>query len=111
LEWYYSLPPNSVDSFETLCTQFIARIIDSKPMVTSSVPLQHVMQGDFKSLWQYMTRFSKAMLQITNLHLTVAMHSLQVRLKPSPFLNTLYANPSENMDSLKVRAARYMSIE
>jgi len=32
-------------------------------------------------------------------------------MKPGPFLESLYANPPPNMDSLRTRAARYMSIE
>jgi len=32
-------------------------------------------------------------------------------LKPSAFLDSLYADPPPNMDSLRARAVRYMSIE
>jgi len=58
-----------------------------------------------------MAQFTKATLAIPNLHPTVTMHALVVGLKPSPFLDTLYADPPPNMDSLRARAARYMSIE
>jgi len=39
------------------------------------------------------------------------VHSLLVDLKPSPFSDTLYADPPENTDNLRDKAARYMSIE
>jgi len=74
LEWCYSLPPNSVDSFETLCARFTTTFADSKPMVTCSMSLQHVTQGDTESLRQYMTQFSKATLGIFNLHPAVTMN-------------------------------------
>jgi len=109
LKWYYSLPPNSVDSFETLCVQFTTRFADSKLIVASSTSLQHVTQGDFKSLRQYMAQFSTTTLGIPNLHPTVAIHLLLVGLKPIPFLDTLYENPPENMDNLRARTARYMN--
>ena len=34
-----------------------------------------------------------------------------VSLKPSPFLDSLYTDHLENMDNLRVRVTRYMSIE
>jgi len=109
LEWYYSLHANSIDSFEMLCARFIAKFADNKSTTTSSASLQHVTQGDSEPLRPYMTWFTKATLAIPDLHLVVAMHALLVGLKPSPFLDTLYANPPLNMDNLRARAARYMS--
>jgi len=70
LEWYYSLSHNSVDSFRTLCSKFIAQFIDSKPMATSSTSLQHVTQGKHESL---MARLAKAYLIIPNLHPAMAI--------------------------------------
>jgi len=110
-EWYYSLPANSVDSFEMLCAWFMARFADNKPTTASSASLQHVTQGDFESLRQYMTRFTKATLAIHDLHPAMAMHALLVGLKPSPFLDMFYVDPPSNMDNLRDKATRYISIE
>jgi len=111
LDLYYSLPSNSINSFEMLCARFTARFADSKPASTSSASLQNVVQGDNESLRHYMTRFTRATLSILDLHPAVARHSLLVGLKPGPFLESLYADPPPNMDSLRTRATRYMSIE
>jgi len=111
LDWYYSLPANSVNSFEMLCARFTARFADSKPASTSSASLQNVVQGDNESLRHYMAQFTRATLSIPDLHPAVARHSLLVGLKPGPFLESLYADPPHNMDSLRTRAARYMTIE
>jgi len=111
LDWYYSLPANSVGSFEMLCARFTARFADSKPATASSASLYHVVQGENESLRQHLARFTKATLLIPDLHPAVTRHSLLVGLKPSAFLDSLYADPPPNMDSLRARAARYMAIE
>ena len=111
LDWYYSLPANSVNSFEMLCVRFTARFADSKPASTSSASLQNVVKGDNESLWHYMARFTRATLSIPDLHPAVAWHSLLVGLKPGPFLESLYVDPPPNMDSLRTRTTRYISIE
>jgi len=107
LDWYYSLPANSVDSFEMLCTRFT----DSKPTSASSASLHHVVQGESESLRQYMARFTKATLLIPNLHPAATRHSLLVGLKLSVFPDSLYTDLPLNMDSLRARATRYMSIK
>jgi len=68
LDWYYSLPANSVNSFEMFCAKFTARFADSKLASTLSASLQNVVQGDNESLRHYMTRFTRATLSIPDLH-------------------------------------------
>jgi len=111
LDWYHSLPTNSVNSFEMLCARFIVRFADSKSASTLLASLQNVVQGDNGSLRHYMARFTRATLSIPDLHPTVARNSLLVGLKLGPFLESLYADPPPNMGSLRTRAARYMSIK
>jgi len=102
LEWYYSLLQNSVDSFRTLCSKFIAQFVDSKSMATISASLHHVAQGRNEPLKQIMSRFTKACLNIPNLHLAVTMHAFIVKLRPDLFLNTLYAGPPSNTEAPSV---------
>jgi len=111
LDWYYSLPTNSVNSFEMLYAKFTARFADSKLASASSPSLHNIVKGDNESLRQYMTQFTKAMLLIPDHHPAVTRHSLLVGLKPSAFLDSLYADPPQDMDSLRARTARYMSIK
>jgi len=68
-------------------------------------------QGKNESLRQYMGHFAKACLNIPNLHPVVAMHALIVGLKLDLFLNTLFAEPPLNIDELRARAAKYITIE
>jgi len=50
LEWYYSLPKNSIDSFNTLYAWFLARFPDCKPIVVKSASLHNVVQGEEEGL-------------------------------------------------------------
>ena len=111
LEWYYSLPTNFVDSFEMLCTRFMAKFANSKPTSASLASFQHVVQRDNKSLRQYMAQFTKATLSILDLDPAVTIHAFLVGLKRSPFLDSLYVDPPLNMDKLWAKATRYISIE
>jgi len=79
-------------------------------MTIVSTSLHHVSQGRNEPLRQFMSRFTKACLNIPNLHPTIAMHAITVGLKPRLFLNTLYAEPPSNMDKLRARAAKYIAI-
>jgi len=69
------------------------------------------MQREAESLRHFMARFAQATLNIPNLHLAVSMHALLVGLCPGKFLDTLYAEPPEDMDQWRARAANYMNIE
>jgi len=85
---------------------FTTQIVDSKPMITCWMVLQH---NNIEPLLQYMAQFSKATLNILNFHPTMAMHVFTVALHPMIFLNSLYANPLVNMDALRARADIYIN--
>jgi len=89
LEWYYSLSRNSIDSFHTLSSKFIARFIDNKPMTSNLASFHHVTQDENESRKQYMAHFAKACLNIPSFHPAVAMHALIVGLMPGPFSQRL----------------------
>jgi len=90
---------NMVDSFNTLYTRFLARFIDCNPIVAISTSLHNVVHRKGEGLRQYMTRFSRA------------MHALLVGLCRGKLLDTLYSEPSKDMDQLRVRATIYTSIK
>jgi len=45
------------------------------------------------------------------MHPTMSMQALPVGLCPEKFLDTLYVEPPEDMDQLRARMARLMSVE
>jgi len=82
LEWYYSLPRNSIESFNALCGRFLAKFADYKPIIVTSTSLHNVIQVEGEDLRQYMTKFVRATLNIPDLHPAVSMHILLVGLCP-----------------------------
>ena len=76
-----------------------------------SASLHNVVQGEEEGLRQYMTGFEKATLNIPDLHPTVAMQALLIGLCSGKFLDTLYVDPSSNMDEICSRVAWYINIE
>jgi len=58
-----------------------------------------------------MAHFAKVCLHIANLHPAVVMHALTIGLKLDLFLNALFAEPLSNMDELRARAPKYITIE
>ena len=63
------------------------------------------MQGEEESMRQYMAQFSKATLNIPDLHQTVAMDALLIGLRSRKFLNILYTDLPANMDEIRSRVA------
>jgi len=92
-EWYYSVPRNFINLFNTFCARFLACFANCKPMVTMSTSLHNVVQGNVKTLWQYVAQFAKAFVYISNLNPNVVMHTFLVGLFPRKFFYTLCANP------------------
>ncbi|XP_068476509.1 uncharacterized protein [Phaseolus vulgaris] len=82
LEWYYSLPRNLVDIFDTFYGRFLARFADCKPMAATSTSLHNVVQEEAEGLRQFMVRFARATLNIPDLHPTMSVHALLVGLRP-----------------------------
>ncbi|KAK7348665.1 hypothetical protein VNO80_23264 [Phaseolus coccineus] len=60
------------------------------PSINQSSSKRHIVQGETKSLRQYMNHFAKASLSILDLYSTIAMRANKVRLRPGSFSNNLY---------------------
>jgi len=111
LEWYYSLPKISVDSFGTFCGRFLARFTYCKLVASTLASLHNVVQGEIEGLRQFMTWFARATLNIPDLHPTSPCMpywwGYVQRNSWTPYMR----NPPKDMDQLRARATRYISIE
>ncbi|XP_020224251.1 uncharacterized protein LOC109806292 [Cajanus cajan] len=111
LSWLTRLPANSVDSFNTLASQFTIQFATSRPHQLTSLALVSICQEKKESLRAFMSRFNKAALEIRDLNPAVALHHLTTALKPGPFANNICKKPLTNMDDLRRRADKYMQME
>jgi len=111
LNWFTRLPPNSIDCFDTLVTRFGIQFATNKPHHLTSLALVNIRQEKGESLRDFMERFGKISLNISNLNPEVAMHHLETALKPGPFVDSLCKKPVSNLDELRTRATKFMQME
>nr|KYP47653.1 Transposon Ty3-G Gag-Pol polyprotein [Cajanus cajan] len=111
LSWFTRLPPNSIDSFNTLSSQFTIQFATSRPHSLTSLSLVSLRQDKKESLRAFMDRFNKATLEIRDLNPAVALHHLTTALKPDPFVNSICKKPRSYMNDLRRRADKYMQME
>nr|KYP42572.1 hypothetical protein KK1_036015 [Cajanus cajan] len=111
LSWFTRLPPNAIDSFNTLSSQFTIQFATSRPHSLTSLSLVGLRQDKKESLRTFMDRFNKAALEIRDLNLAVALHHLTTALKPGPFVNSICKKPPSDMNDLRRRADKYMQME
>ncbi|XP_020230316.1 uncharacterized protein LOC109811091 [Cajanus cajan] len=111
LSWFTRLPPNSIDSFNTLSSQFTIQFATSRPHSMTSLSLVGLRQDKKESLRAFMDRFNKTALEIRDLNPAMALHHLTTALKPGPFVNSICKKPPSDMNDLRMRADKYMQME
>ncbi|XP_020239392.1 uncharacterized protein LOC109818356 [Cajanus cajan] len=111
LSWFTRLPPNSIDSLNTLSSHFNIQFPTSCPHSLTSLSLVSLRQDKKESLRTFMDRFNKATLEIRDLNPAVALHHLTTALKPGPFVNSICKKPPSDMNDLRRRADKYMQME
>jgi len=95
----------------TLVTHFGIQFATNKPRHLTSLALVNIWQEKGESLWEFMERFGKISLNISNLNPEVAIYHLITTLKPSPFVDSLCKKLVNNMDELRTRATKFMQME
>ncbi|KAG5149186.1 hypothetical protein JHK82_016067 [Glycine max] len=110
LTWYGGLPPRSIGSFDTLVELFNAQYATSRSHRMTSSTLANLRQANNESLQKFMDRFRCTTLQIQNLNLEVALHSMLLAL-PGKFVHNLCRKPPGSMGELFERAKSYIQME
>ncbi|KAG5040492.1 hypothetical protein JHK85_012968 [Glycine max] len=108
LTWYGGLPPKSLDSFDPFVKQFSAQYATRRCHFMTSTALASLRQADDESLKKFMDRFGSMTIQIQNLNLEVALHSMLLALRPDKFIDSLCKKPLDSMDKLRERAKGYI---
>jgi len=109
--WFTKLSPNSIDNFATLVTKFETQFTTSRPHHLTSIALVGILQENGELLRTFVDRFNKVAMSIRNLTPDVAMHHMMTALCPGLFAYNLCMQPTDSLDELRKRAAKYMQLE
>jgi len=111
LEWFTTLPPYSIDCFDTLSHMFTTHFTGSRPHQTTTISLLGFRQEQDETLQAFTNRFSKAAIRTPHLNQEMILQCMALTLKPDPFANNVYLHPPAFMHELKLRAADYVRME
>lgn len=111
LTWYKGLSSRSIDSFDTLVEHFSSQYTTSRSHRMTSVALASLWQINDESLWKFMDRFGRIIVQIRNLNPEVALQSMLLALRLGIFTDSLFKKPPNCMNKLRERAKSYIQME
>jgi len=111
LEWFTTLSPYSIDSFDILSHMFSTHFARSRPHQTTTKSLLGIRHEPNEPLRAFIDRFSKAALRTPHLNQEMILQCMTLTLQPGPFTNNVYLHPPASMHELKLRAADYVRME
>jgi len=111
LKWFTTLPPYSIDCFDTLSHMFTTHFTGNRPHQTTTISLLGVRQEQDETLRAFIDRFSKATLCTPHLNQEMILQCMALTLKLGPFANNVYLHPPTSMHELKLCVADYICME
>ncbi|XP_014524405.1 uncharacterized protein LOC106780622 [Vigna radiata var. radiata] len=111
LEWYNTLPPNTVDCFATAETLFRRQYASNQKQEITPVKLVNTKQGKDETLKAFMKRYNKTARRVKEVNHSFIINNLPSCLKPGYFAKKLYARPPKTMEELHKRVAEFIRME
>jgi hypothetical protein len=112
LKWLLNLPPNSITSFAHLINMFNVQFSCSRAFEKLTTDLYRVVQNQNESLRDFVNRFSKEALDIPSLDMPTAVEAFKRGLYGDTlFYSDLVMNPCRNLDEVRTKALRFISLE
>ncbi|XP_014522195.1 uncharacterized protein LOC106778720 [Vigna radiata var. radiata] len=111
LEWYYTLPPNSVDSFRTVITLFKKHYAINRRDEITPAELVNIKQGKDKTLRAFIQRYNEAARRAKGVNHEFIIGNLPNCLKSGYVSEHLYAKQPKTMDELQERLTEYIKME
>ncbi|XP_022638464.1 uncharacterized protein LOC111241956 [Vigna radiata var. radiata] len=111
LEWYYTLPPNSIDSFHTVTTLFKRQFSANRREKMSAAELVNLKQGRDEPLRTFMRRYSEAARRVKGVTHEFIINNLPNCLKPGFVSESLYAELQKTMEELQEKMTKFIKME
>ncbi|XP_047174666.1 uncharacterized protein LOC124842265 [Vigna umbellata] len=111
LEWFNTLPPNSIENFTGLKQLFIKQFAASSTQDLTVFELMTLKQGKDEALRTFMDRYQKTVRRVKSLTPELALHYILPALKPGPFKDSVCRRAPKTMEELRERAADEIRVE
>ncbi|XP_017438467.1 uncharacterized protein LOC108344545 [Vigna angularis] len=111
LEWFNTLPPNSIENFAGLKQLFIKQFAASSTQDLTVFELMTLKQGKDEALRTFMDRYQKTVRRVKCLTPELALHYILPALKPGPFKDSVSRRAPKTMEELRERAADEIRVE
>ncbi|XP_077251774.1 uncharacterized protein LOC143890998 [Tasmannia lanceolata] len=110
-DWYSSLRPSSIRSFEEFGDQLGKHFLSSRRTRKTTASLMTVKQHTGESLKDFIARFNKEALQIPNLDPSTAMNALLSGVKSADFRMSIAKKAPTSLADLITRVVKYITAE
>ncbi|XP_016163173.1 uncharacterized protein LOC107605718 [Arachis ipaensis] len=111
LDWFCSLPADSISRFQELEKQFEDHFAASAIYLHDSDYLTTIKQGLQESLKDYITRFTKVTMRIPDLHPEVHLHAIKSGLRPSKFQEAIAVAKLKTLAEFREKAKGQIDIK
>ncbi|XP_014522184.1 uncharacterized protein LOC106778710 [Vigna radiata var. radiata] len=111
LEWYYTLPPNSVDCFHTVTTLFRKQYAINRRQEVTSTKLVNLKQEKDETLRAFMQRYNEAAKRVKGVNHTFIINNLPNCLRPGYVSEYLYAKQLNSMEELQERMTKFIRMK
>ncbi|XP_017434434.1 uncharacterized protein LOC108341251 [Vigna angularis] len=111
LEWFNTLPPNSIENFAGLKQLFIRQFAVNSTQDLTVFELVTLKQGKEETLRALMDRYQKIVRRVKALSPELALHYILPALKPGPFKDSVYRWAPKTMEELRERATDEIRVE
>ncbi|XP_016178777.1 uncharacterized protein LOC107621258 [Arachis ipaensis] len=111
LDWLCALPAGSILRFQQLAKLFEDHFAGSAIYLHDSDYLNTIKQRQNESLKDYMTRFTKVVISIPDLHPEVRLHAIKSGLRPGKFQETIAVSKPKTLAEFREKAKGQIDIE
>ncbi|XP_017438291.1 uncharacterized protein LOC108344346 [Vigna angularis] len=108
LEWYNTLPPNTVDCFVTVETLFRRQYASNRKQEITPTEFVNTKQEKGETLKAFMKRYNEVAQRVKDVNHTFVISNLPSCLRPGYCAEKLYARPPKIMDELQERITEFV---
>ena len=110
-QWYQSLKPGTIGSFEQLKGEFLSRFIGSKTRKKDKTHLLSLKQGNDESLKKYIDRFSEGMNLIDKFTDSDVLSALREGLQEGELLTSIIRRAPKTFGEFLARVQEFVNVE